>query len=1155
MIRTICFLALVIGVGAGRLASGAADVGFKSLFNGTDLSGWEGKPNFWSVKDGAITGETTKDNPTVGKNTFLIWRNGIVDDFELRLSFRIVANNNKGFANSGIQYRSKELPDWVVSGYQADFEAGTTYSGILYEERGRGILAQRGQKTVVGTNGKPEVTGSVGKSEEIQAAIKKEQWNDYVIVAKGNHVTHTINGLTTVDVTDNDEKSRAASGILALQLHAGEPMLVQFKDIRLKRTKLASAKKIVMVAGKASHGPGDHEFNAGVQLLQKCLENQKNVISTYYLNGWPKDPSAFDNADAILFFMDGGGGHPMIQGDHLRQLDALMKKGVGLACAHYAVEVPKDKGGPEFLRWLGGYYEDRFSTNPHWDAEFKTLPKHPITEGVKPFTINDEWYYNMRFRPGMEGVTPILVAKPSDETRKGASSSPRGPYPHIVADSGRDEIMAWVVERPDGGRGFSFTGGHKHKNWGDENFRKLFLNALLWVAKAEVPAGGVVSSVSPEDLQKNLDPKGRRAEVERSGVEAARAQLKEMTVADGLAVSLFASEPMVRNPADMDIDERGRVWVTEGANYRLFQKWGKLRPEGDRIVILEDTNNDGVADKETTFYQGNDINTALGICVLGNKVIVSCSPNVFVFTDENGDGKADKKEVLFTGISGVDHDHGVHAVSFGPDGKLYFNMGNDSRQIKRPDGSPVIDREGNEVNTKGKPYRHGLVFRCNMDGSDFEVLGHNFRNNYEVAVDSFGTLWQSDNDDDGNQGVRINYVMEHGNFGYSDEKTGAGWNAKRSNMEAEIPLRHWHLNDPGVVPNLLQTGAGSPTGIVFYEGTLLPSIFQNQIIHCDAGPRVVRAYTVQPDGAGYKAQIVNILTSNDSWFRPSDVAVAPDGSLYVADWNDAGVGGHNMADQKLETMTGRVYRVAPKGHRAVVPKLDLDSMAGLAQALQSPNLATRYLAWTKLHAKKGEAEAELGRLWKGTNPTLRARAFHLLARIDGKSNQYLEEAMKDANPNIRNLALRFARTEKKDSIPLVKKLVKDSSPQVRRECALSLRHSDSSEAPKLWAELANQYDGKDRWYLEALGIGADKNEDKYFDAWLSQSGDNWKTPVGKDIVWRSRTTKALPLLVKLISDKNTPDQERARYFRSLDFISGPEKDAALVELLSAGTAK
>ena len=184
----------------------------------------------------------------------------------------------------------------------------------------------------------------------------------------------------------------------------------------------AADKRIVLVAGHPSHGPGEHEFNAGVQLLHKCLQNVPGVDPTFYLNGWPKDPNAFDGADSILFFMDGGAGHPIIQGDHLRIIGDLMKKGVGLACVHYAVEVPKDKGGPEFLNWIGGYYEDRWSTNPHWEADFKSLPNHAITRGVKPFRIRDEWYYNIRFRPEMKGVTPILIARPDDETRQGKSS-------------------------------------------------------------------------------------------------------------------------------------------------------------------------------------------------------------------------------------------------------------------------------------------------------------------------------------------------------------------------------------------------------------------------------------------------------------------------------------------------------------------------------------------------------------------------------------------------------------------------------------------------------------------------------------------------------------------------------------------------------------
>ena len=276
-------------------------------------------------------------------------------------------------------------------------------------------------------------------------------------------------------------------------------------------TRVAAApKKIVLVAGRISHGPGDHEFRAGSLLLQKCLMQQAGIDAVVVTNGWPADVSVFNGASAILFFMDGGGGHPVVQGDHLKIIGDLAKQGVGIGFAHYAVEVPKDKGGTELLDWTGGFYEDRVSTNPHWVADIKSLPKHSITRGVKPFAVKDEWYYNIHFRPEMKDVTPILLAKPDDETRQGKSSSPRGPYPHIVAASGREEVLMWATQRPDGGRGFGFTGGHSHKNWGDENFRRVVLNALLWIAKIEVPQNGAQSTITAEELTQNLDPKGKK---------------------------------------------------------------------------------------------------------------------------------------------------------------------------------------------------------------------------------------------------------------------------------------------------------------------------------------------------------------------------------------------------------------------------------------------------------------------------------------------------------------------------------------------------------------------------------------------------------------------------------------------------------------------
>ena len=272
----------------------------------------------------------------------------------------------------------------------------------------------------------------------------------------------------------------------------------------------ASSKHIVLVAGKPSHAAGEHEFNAGCLLLKKCLDRVAGVEVVVYTNGWPTDPHAFDQADAIMLYMDGGAGHPAVLPERLQLLERLTAKGVGLACVHYAVEVPSDHGGPEFLRWLGGYFETYWSVNPTWEADFQAMPRHPITRGVAPFKIRDEWYYHMRFTSGLSGVTPILTATPPDSTRgtPGRSDS-HGGNAEVQSHRGEPEHVAWAMQRPEGGRGFGFTGGHFHKNWADDNFRKIVLNGLLWVAGMEVPADGVAATANGADLQMNLDPKAK----------------------------------------------------------------------------------------------------------------------------------------------------------------------------------------------------------------------------------------------------------------------------------------------------------------------------------------------------------------------------------------------------------------------------------------------------------------------------------------------------------------------------------------------------------------------------------------------------------------------------------------------------------------------
>ena len=625
-----------------------------------------------------------------------------------------------------------------------------------------------------------------------------------------------------------------------------------------------------------------------------------------------------------------------------------------------------------------------------------------------------------------------------------------------------------------------------------------------------------------------------------------RPTLDSLDLADGLAATLVAEAPAITNPTDIDVDARGRVWLLEGYNYRKF-KPHPLRAEGDRIVILEDTTGDGISDVTKVFYQGTDVDAAMGIAVLGNKVIVSAYTKIFVFTDDDGDDKPDRKEVLFTAI-GKDHDHSTHAFVFGPDGRLYFNGGNETGAIMDSAGKVLVDRAGNRVEQKRAPYQEGMAFRVEPDGSNIEVLGYDFRNPYELAVDAFGTVWQSDNDDDGNRSTRLNYVMEGGSFGYRDEMTGAGWRQRRTGMSAEIPRQHWHSNDPGSVPNVRINGAGAPSGIALYDGTLLPRRYWGTLVHADPGQNEVRAYPVHPSGAGYTADVLPIVGSQkDRMFRPVDVAVAPDGSLIVADWYDAGVGGHNMSDQTQ----GRIIRIAPPGTRYTVPALDLSTAAGAARALASPNHATRYLAYQKLHALGRAAEPALAAMYGSADARDRARALWLLARIPGRGARWLDRASHDVDSNIRIVALRATRRIGADVIPIAARLVRDPAPEVRREVALALRHDASPRAATLWADLAAQHDGRDRWYLEALGISADRQWDRYFGAWLDRVGDGWNTPAGRDIVWRARSPRAAPLLARLASDASLPIAERLRYFRALDFHDPATRQQQLLAILGS----
>lgn len=606
----------------------------------------------------------------------------------------------------------------------------------------------------------------------------------------------------------------------------------------------------------------------------------------------------------------------------------------------------------------------------------------------------------------------------------------------------------------------------------------------------------------------------------------------------GYELMLFAAEPMIQNPTNMDIDHRGRVFITEAYNYRPQISGVKTKFEGDRIVILEDTNHDGKADESKVFYQGSEINAPLGICVLDNVVIVSQSPYVWKFTDTNRDDKADVKELLFQNIKGIQDDHGVHSFSLGPDGKYYFTMGNSSKTISDKNNTVVKTKNGDPIDENH--FMQGLILRGNLDGSEFEVVGQNFRNNYECAIDAFGNIWQTDNDDDGNKGTRLNYILEYGKYGYKDENTHADWKAFRANIEDSIPLRHWHQNDPGVVPNLLQLGSGSPCGLMMYQGDLIPEL-KGSLLHAEALHHVIRAYTPSQNGATVTASNKDIVKQHeDDWFRPVDVTAAPDGSIFIADWYDPGVGGHFAGDQTK----GRVYRLAPKNNRYTIKPIDLAKDEDLLSALNNPNLSARSLAQLKLRTKGTGVESVLSAVLDSNNETLKSRVLYILSDINKK---YITIGLNDKSENIKLVALRIARAKNMVREALDILLTQSNSDQMWRECAIALRNMDSNQRPAYWQKIASKYTQPNRWFLEALGIGADGIWDKVTTEYITANALNLESAHVKDIIWRSRSAAVLPYLKSWVETSSGKEQEK--YIRAFDFITSPSKNSILVSLL------
>lgn len=612
-----------------------------------------------------------------------------------------------------------------------------------------------------------------------------------------------------------------------------------------------------------------------------------------------------------------------------------------------------------------------------------------------------------------------------------------------------------------------------------------------------------------------------RAAAQRSAEE----ELQSLRVPPGFEATLFASEPMITNPSAIDVDTHGRVWVAEIQWYRGRAK----NPPADKLKVLEDTDGDGRADRATTFAEG--LFCPMSVCVAGDKVYVATSPDLWVYEDKNGDLVADgPPRKLLTGFGGHNHDHGAHSLVLGPDHKWWMSHGDTGFDVTGADGSHI-------------KFQWGAMLRGELDGSKLETVAVNFRNPYELCVSSFGESFCSDNDNDGNFSARICWLMDGGDygwFGHPPQKAPPG-----------TPFgEHWHFRGhvPGFVPATLVTGFGSPCGICFYEGDAFGPEYKNAPLHCDPGPREVRIYRHQPAGYGMKATSRVLITSDgDNYFRPDDVCAAPDGSLYLSDWYDGGVGGHAYNDPER----GRIFLLRPSGNkpRRLGKPGPYANLPDAIEGLKNPNLATQYLARERLLAEGQAAVPALKALLDDAEPNYRARALWVLDRIGGDARKLVTDQLQSAEVAMRALAVRILRRHGAEHADALLAMAGDPADEVRREVLLALPKLSGPKAEAALVQLAAAYDGQDRYQLEAIHIAAGQHKAELYAA-LEAAG---KASLDKiQLLQVLDAKRATDLLARGLAASNLDETARATLVKQLGGSTSSEAGIAVIKLIGDG---